>query len=85
MCCEVICDLELQMRICNGESVEDLTKTADKLPYVRVLELRDGRTGYFGGGANSNDRSSTAYISRLHFRPDVKNEYCTPYAFRVLS
>lgn len=86
MCDEIICDLELQMRICNGESATDLFKRADKLPRVRVVKLRNGGTGYFGGGAVHHGNYPPADLSRGYFNPN--NEYCkfTPYAFRrVLS
>ena len=82
MCDEVICDLELQMRICNGESAEDLFKKADKLPHVRVIQLRDGGTGYFGGGADYNDDSPPADLFRFGFDPFSKYYKYTPYAFR---
>lgn len=85
-CDEVICDLELQMRICNGESVHALFKEADKLPRVRVIQLRSGLTGYFGGGVDSNQNVPPAYLSRYYFLPKCKNFVNTPYAFRrVLS
>lgn len=51
MCDEIICDLELQMRICNGESATDLLKKDDKLPHNRLIKLRNGRTGWLGGCA----------------------------------
>lgn len=35
---EVIRYLELQMRICNGESVDDLIKKADQLPCTRLIK-----------------------------------------------
>ena len=84
MCDEIICDLELQMRICNGESAIDLFKKADKLPRVRVIKLRNGGTGYFGGGADYNN--PPAYLFRYYFSPNNKNYIHVPYAFRrVLS
>lgn len=82
MCDEVICDLELQMRICNGEPVDDLVNKADKLPYARLIQCRDGVYGYFGGGTK---------CERYHFPPAnlIKDDYscllddmCRPYAFR---
>ena len=86
MCCEVICDLELQMRICNGEPVDDLVKKADKLPHVRVVKLRNGGTGYFGGGVDSNRNYPPADLDRSFFSPVLKYYEHTPYAFRrVLS
>lgn len=81
-CDEVICDLELQMRICNGESAHALFKKADKLPHVRVIQLRNGGTGYVGGGADDNDNSPPAYLLRDCFDPRYKNYHYTPYAFR---
>ena len=86
MCDEIICDLELQMRICNGESAIDLFKKADKLPHVRVIKLRNGGTGIFGGGANYNLNDPPADLHRDYFYPNDKNYKGTPYAFRrVLS
>lgn len=82
MCDEVICDLELQMRICNGESAEDLFKKADKLPHIRVIQLRDGGTGYFGGGADDYYGNPPADLNRNNFNPNNKNYKNTPYAFR---
>lgn len=85
MCDEVICDLELQMRMCNGESAHALFKKADKLPRVRVIQLRNGGTGYFGGGVD-NDKPP-ADLRRSYFGPDNLWNYSdTPYAFcRELS
>lgn len=82
MCDEVICDFELQMRICNGESAEDLFKKADKLPRVRVIRLRNGGTGYFGGGAVYGSNNPPADLFRYGFDPYGKNYEYTPYAFR---
>ena len=85
-CDEVICDLELQMRICNGESAHALFEEADKLPRVRVVQLRNGGTGYFGGGADSNNFFPPAGLGRSRFFPSHKDYVDTPYAFRrVLS
>lgn len=86
MCDEVICDLELQMRICNGELVDDLIQKADRLPRVRVIKLRNGGTGYFGGGADFFNNLAPGDLDRYGFYPDFKNYNYTPYAFRrVLS
>lgn len=86
MCDEVICDLELQMRICNGELVDDLIQKADRLPRVRVIKLRNGGTGYFGGGADYNVTFAPGDLSRNFFFPIFKYYESTPYAFRrVLS
>lgn len=86
MCCEVICDLELQMRICNGETVDDLVKKADKLPYVRVIKLRNGGTGYFGGGADVFNYDTPVDLCRISYPSNFKFSRYTPYAFRrVLS
>ncbi len=86
MCDEIICDLELQMRICNGESAHDLFEEADKLPRVRVIQLRNGGTGYFGGGADNFNNNPPAGRRRDNFDPNDKNYIYTPYAFRrVLS
>ena len=81
-CDEVICDLELQMRICNGESAEDLFEKADKLPRVRVIKLRNGGTGYFGGGVDNNLNHPPADLRRNNFNPNNNNYSFTPYAFR---
>lgn len=81
-CDEVICDLELQMRICNGESAHALFEEADKLPRVRVLQLRNGGTGYFGGGADNNNNNPPADLNRNNFNPNNKNYKNVPYAFR---
>lgn len=86
MCDEIICDLELQIRICNGESATDLFKRADKLPCVRVIKLRNGGTGYFGGGADDYFFNPPADLFRHNFNPFLKHCDYTPYAFRrVLS
>ncbi len=83
MCDEVICDLELQMRICNGESVDDLIKKIDKLPCVRVIKLRNGGTGYFGGGAFFIfDKNPPAKLDSTNFYPGNRIYNYTPYAFR---
>ncbi len=82
MCDEVICNFELQMRICNGESVYDLLKKADKLPRVRVIKLRNGGTGYFGGGADNGYNNPPAGLYRVNFVPDYKHYDYVPYAFR---
>ena len=82
MCDEIICDLELQMRICNGESAHDLFEEADKLPRVRVIQLRNGGTGYFGGGADDVDYDPPADLIRVYFIPLYKSYNYTPYAFR---
>lgn len=85
-CDEVICDLELQMRICNGESAHALFEKADKLPRVRIIQLRNGGTGYFGGGTDDGDNTPPADLYRYDFNPVHKNYAYTPYAFRrVLS
>ena len=86
MCDEIICDFELQMRICNGESVVDLLQKADKLPRVRIIKFRNGGTGYFGGGAVGSYNFPPAALSRSSFSPNSKNYNYVPYAFRrVLS
>lgn len=86
MCDEVICDLELQMRICNGESADDLFKKVDKLPRVRVIKLINGGTGYFGGGVDINYNYPPADLYRCNFCPNCKHCNYVPYAFRrVLS
>lgn len=86
MCDEIICDLELQMRICNRESVDDLFKKTDKLPHVRVIKLRNGGTGYFGGPMGNHGICPPSDLYRCCFDPNLKYYNYTPYAFRhVLS
>ena len=80
MCDEVICDLELQMRICNGKSVKDLVQKVDKLPRARVIKLRNGGTGFFGGGGSFNN--PPAYLRKNDFNPNDEHCYNTTYAFR---
>lgn len=85
-CDEVICDLELQMRICNGERVDDLVKKPDKLPRVRIIKFRDGFTGYFGGGADFNCNFPPANLEKNDSYPEFLYYRNTPYVFRrVLS
>lgn len=82
MCDEVICDFELQMRICNGELVHDLIQKADKLPSVRAIKLRNGGTGYFGGGIDNNCYNPPEYLTRHKFETNRKSRTSVPYAFR---
>lgn len=82
MCCEIICDLELQMRICNRESVNDLVEKADKLPYGRVIKFRNGDTGYFGGSTVFNVPFSSSHLYGSLFNPDSRYRRSMPYAFR---
>lgn len=87
MCDEVICDLELQMRICNGESVYDLIYKSDKLPRVRIIKLRNRMTGYFGGSADLgiNTPPTSLYNGGLNLNDrhtNLKNYKDVPYAFR---
>lgn len=81
-CDEVICDLELQMRICNGESADVLFRQADKLPRVRVIQLRCGETGYLGGGVDDKFDDPPAYLERSIFTPNDASYIYTPYAYR---
>lgn len=86
ICDEIICDFELQMRICNGELVHDLIQNPDKLPRVRFIKFSDGGTGYFGGGVDDNCANPPADLSRVSFNPDYVHDRKVPYAFRpVLS
>lgn len=86
MCDEIICDLELQMRICNGELVKDLVKKADQLPYIRVIKLRNGETGFFGGAADYHLAYPPTTLVKVYFIPYEKSCKYTAYAFRrVLS
>lgn len=82
MCDEIICDLELQMRICNGENVDDLVNKPDKLPRVRIIKLRNGARGCFGGAAGSHLDYPPAHIMTGGYFYPVKDYQNTPYAFR---
>lgn len=84
MCDEVICDLELQMRICNGESVYELLHKKDRLPHTRVIKLRNGGTGLVGGIADCYYINPTTSIRRNKFYPDYMHYIHTPYAFRFV-
>lgn len=79
---EVIFYLELQMRICNGESMEDLFDKPDKLPRKRIIELANGRTGYSGGGYENKVKFPPGVLCTLEFTPDYSLGIYTPYAFR---
>ena len=81
MCDEIICDFELQMRICNGESVKNLVQKFDKLPYVRFIKLTTGEYGFFGGGHYDYDGTPN-YIRRVNLNSNDKLYNCVPYAFR---
>lgn len=87
MCDEVICDLELQMRICNGERVVDLVSNRDMLPRRRVIKLRNGNTAYFGGSTEDNIYAPPAVIINAEcYRPNQTYTKLVAYAFhRVLS
>ena len=80
MCDEVICLLELQMRICNGETMEDLCNKIDKLPYRRIIESRrsGGMLCYFGGGNVEYELYPSLHF--IYGRTDNKGG--VPYAFR---
>jgi|GEM_PF-4572514 len=81
MCNDVICALELQMRICNGETIHDLVQKADELPCIRIIKLNDGGFGYFGGGSDNHSQFPPSDLRESYFY--TKNIYkCTPYAFR---
>ena len=84
MCDEVICDLELQMRICNGESVNDLIKKPDKLPCVRVIKLINGESAYFGGGIDNKRYDPPSNICKNFYVPTFAHFQFTPYAFRYV-
>jgi len=85
MCCEVICDLELQMRIYNGESVKDLVEKPDKLPYKRIIKLLNGGNGAFGGGEVEHSKSPSASLIEFYYPIGCKTPTGTPYAFRRVS
>lgn len=82
MCDEVIYDFELQMRICNGEPVDELLIKPDKLPRIRVIKFRNGDNGYAGGSTDLKVNDPPAYIFRIWFLPDGDIGDYTPYAFR---
>ena len=82
ICDEVICYLELQMRICNGEAVESLIHKPDKLPRVRFIKLTGGKCGYWGGGADNYNRNPPAALHWNDFVPYMRNFDNVPYAFR---
>ena len=77
ICDEVICDLELQMRMCNGEAAESLVLKPDKLIHARVIKLRNGDVGYFGGRNYSPARLRNYESDTLY-----ENFHSVPYAFR---
>lgn len=86
MCDEIICDFELQMRICNGESVYDLVEMFDKLPGGRIIKLRDGGTGFFGSCEFEKFAGPPSQLLRGNF--NSKRSYggrYLPYAFRRVS
>lgn len=82
MCCEVICYLELQMRICIGEHVKALINYPDWLPRVRVLKLRNGGTGLWGGGRDECNHNCSIGYQEFDYDPCNKLDIGTPYAFR---
>ena len=77
ICDEVICDLELQMRICNGEATESLVLKPDKLIHARVIKLRNRDVGYVGG-----EDHPPAQLRNYESDPMYENFYSVPYAFR---
>lgn len=85
MCDEVICFLELEMRICNGESTTYLFKKPDKLPLRRRIRFRNGEMGTEGGSAWSVDENyppADLYRDYDEYDPDMMNwGNVTPYAF----
>lgn len=78
MCDDVICLLEVQMRICNGETIEDLCDKFDKLPYRRIIDERSsfGMLSYFGGGMAEGE----LYPS-MFFTHGISGNKGVPYAF----
>lgn len=52
LCDKIICLLECQMRICNGETYEDLVQKVDKLPHRRIIkaDLDSENLIWYGGG-----------------------------------
>lgn len=82
MCNEIICDLELQMRLCNGELAENLLVHRDRLPHVRMIELTCGGTGFFGGGTNVYDNYPPAHIKKKKYDPNMRYYKNVPYAYR---
>ena len=82
ICDEVICYFELQMRICNGEAVESLVHKPDKLPRVRFIKFRNGKCGYWGGGADNYNCNPPATLQCDNFIPYMRDFNNVPYAFR---
>ncbi len=82
ICDEIICDLELMMLICVGVSVRDLDKRIDWLPYPRAIELRNGGTGYSGGGADRPLPHSNIFKGGYYPKDQLIN--ATPYAWRPI-
>ena len=82
MCDEVICNFELQMRICNGELVRDLLEKEDDLPLSREIRCLDGKTGYWGGGALFKLGYPPSRLSKHIYEPNRRDYRSTPYAFR---
>ena len=79
---EIIADLELMMRFCNGETVDSMINNADTLPRVRVITLTSGGTGYLGGGVVNYGSYPPADLYRLKFDPIYKHYNNTTSAFR---
>ena len=85
ICDEVICYLELQMRICNGESAYDLVEKGDELPNTRFVKLRNGGEALWGSQADDFD-FPPSLLCKQSKSPNSPYLECAPYAFRrVLS
>lgn len=83
MCFSAICDLELQMRICNGESVHYLLHGIDELKYARLISAKHGGfTGLFGGDGRPNMPPSM--INFKYFSDNKLRSTVSAYAFRAL-
>ena len=63
---EVIVDLELQMRICNGETVKDLFQEPDKHSHPRIIKSREGKKACLGSGTDY-----TPFASPLYSQGDI--------------
>lgn len=78
---EIIADLELIMRFCNGETINELIQKPDTLPRIRVITLTNGGTGSLGGGVGICSYPP-AHLYRYEFNPDHKLYAFTTSAFR---
>lgn len=92
MCCDgyewandIICDLELQMRICNGESVHSLVGEVDKLPDKRIVrKIGESDLYIFGGSCDDEEEIAPAELdfSGCYYFLDNDEIVAVPYMFR---